>query len=205
MTPLSTDERALLLRLARSSIRESLARDGSLTATLRRATLTPGLERKRGAFVTLKAPAEARSVRGFELRGCIGSIGELDPLFRTVIRNAERAALHDPRFPPLTLAELAAVRIEVSALTPLTPVRDVEELVVGRDGVQLVHGGARSVFLPQVAAELGWSRDQWLAQLAIKAGLPEEAWRDGELESFRAEVFGEEAFGGGDHDRRDRG
>ena len=79
-----------------------------------------------------------------------------------------------------------------SLLTPPRPIGSVEEFEVGRHGIMMESGGRRAVFLPQVATEQGWDRDELLAQLSLKAGLPADAWRhDAELSVFAAEVFGE--------------
>lgn len=191
MKPLELSEQAALLRVARAAIRDRLTNGGVLQEVLKSVKLGQGLEQKRGAFVTLKGPAQDGLQRGSTLRGCIGTIEPSAELYRNVIRSAERAAFHDPRFSPLTLEELDDVRIEISALTSMEPLKSVESLIIGRDGVQLIHGTARAVFLPQVASEFGWSRDQWLEQLAVKAGLEKDGWKSARLESFRAEVFRE--------------
>jgi AmmeMemoRadiSam system protein A len=189
--PLDLSERTVLLRMARASIRDPLQDDAVLQGVLDSIVLGPGLEQKRGAFVTLKATSKGGKRRGAALRGCIGTIESSRELYRNVIHNADRAAFHDPRFLPVELKELDELRIEISALTPIEPVESVEGLVLGRDGVQLTEGTARAVFLPQVASEFGWSRDQWLEQLAVKAGLQRDGWKSARLESFRAEVFRE--------------
>ena len=112
-------------------------------------------------------------------------------LYRTVADHAAKAALEDPRFPPLERDALAGVRIEISALTPGRPLKDPGDLSIGRDGLHLRQGAASAVFLPQVAAEQGWSVDVFLRQLALKAGLPQEGWREADLSVFSAEVFHE--------------
>jgi AmmeMemoRadiSam system protein A len=142
-------------------------------------------------FVTLKLPSPGDGPENGVLRGCIGTMTPIDPLHQAVIRTARSAAFGDPRFPPVELEELQRVRISISVLTPMTPIRDASEIVVGRDGVQLERGAHRSVFLPQVPVEQGWSRERYLEQLARKAGLDRDAWRDARLSTFRTESFGE--------------
>jgi len=138
-----------------------------------------------GVFVTLN--------KGGDLRGCIGHIVGREPLARGVVSNAISAGLHDPRFPPVTSAELGNLHIEISVLTPLQEVSGPEEIEVGRHGVVLERAGNRAVFLPQVAPEWGWDRDTMLDRLSIKAGLPREAWRSGTtFQVFEALVFEEE-------------
>lgn len=195
---LSGEERRDLLRLARAAIRDRLARDGALERVRAVVSVTPALEERRGAFVSLKIPSPANP-GALELRGCIGRIETPDALHRTVVEVAEGAALRDSRFPPLTLEELSRVRIEVSALTALRSVGGPQEIEVGRDGVHLTRGQHMAVFLPQVATEQGWGVDRLLEMLALKAGLPRDGWRDAELATFRAEVFreGEDLRGDG--------
>jgi AmmeMemoRadiSam system protein A len=182
-------ERTNLLRLARGSIRQALHSDDSLTRLLDVTEVTAGLERPSAAFVSLKQP-DPKGGRAL-LRGCIGNMHASLPLYRNVIEMAPKAALEDPRFPPLRSDELADLRIEISALGPARPIAGVEDLVIGRHGVELASGGAQAVFLPQVATELGWSAEELLRQLSRKAGLGVDAWRDAELSVFEADVFGE--------------
>ncbi len=136
-------------------------------------------------FVTLKK-------RG-ELRGCIGHIRPTQALWRDIRDNAISAAVHDPRFPAVTAAELAELQVEVSVLTPPRRVAGAEEFVVGRHGVIIGLRGRSAVFLPQVAPEQGWDRETTLDHLARKAGLSPDAWRDPAtvFEVFEAQVFGE--------------
>lgn len=189
--PLSAAEGATLLALARAAIEDALQQRHAVDAVLRRHEIGPALEARRGAFVTLRLPGEAAGQR--VLRGCIGTMAADEPLYRAVINTAPRSALSDPRFPPLTGAELASLTVEVSALTPLEPLRSPDDLVIGRDGVQLIRDDRRSVFLPQVAVQQRWNATQLLEHLAEKAGLPNDGWRGAELSVFRAEVFEEGA------------
>jgi len=140
-----------------------------------------------GTFVTLK--------RRGELRGCIGHIFPVEPLWQDLRDNALSAALHDPRFPPVSRAELSSLELEVSILTEPRPVAGPEGFEVGRHGVVLTAQGRRAVFLPQVAPEQGWDRETTLHHLALKAGLAGDAWRapDARFEVFEAQVFGEAA------------
>jgi len=144
----------------------------------------PALDRKQGAFVTLK--------KAGELRGCIGHMAEDRPLRQVVGAMALQAAFNDRRFPQLTLKEWPGIEIEISVLTPFRPVAGAAEVQIGRDGVVLEKGGRSAVFLPQVAVEQGWSREEMLSQLCLKAGLGADDWRKGaKLSTFQAVVFGE--------------
>jgi AmmeMemoRadiSam system protein A len=177
-------ERMTLLRLARSAIRDAILDDGSLQAAMAQLELTPPLLLSAGLFVTLKEEDN-------KLRGCIGKMSSRKPLYRTVISTAPMAALEDPRFSPLAEDELAGVHISLSVLSPLQPLDDLEELVLGRHGLQLERAAQSAVFLPQVAEEQGWDRQQYLERLAMKAGLPKDEWRGARLSTFQALVFEE--------------
>jgi AmmeMemoRadiSam system protein A len=176
--------RRSLLVLARASIKDAIRRDGSLDATMEKTDITPPMLVELGLFVTIK---EANR----RLRGCIGTMSSRKPLYRTVIDTAPRAALEDPRFPPLGEHELGSVSISLSVLSPMRPLRDTCELVLGRDGVQLERGEHRSVFLPWVATDQGWNRQEFLERLALKAGLSRGGWREARLSVFEATVFEE--------------
>ncbi|MBI4879753.1 MAG: AmmeMemoRadiSam system protein B [Planctomycetes bacterium] len=135
-------------------------------------------------FVTLK--------KNGELRGCIGNTRPIGTLAQSIIARTVSAAQHDPRFSPVTEEELPSISIEISVLTLPRAVASHEEIVVGQDGVILTKGPRSAVFLPQVAPEQGWSREEMLDQLSRKAGLAAGAWREGAtFEVFQAQVFGE--------------
>jgi AmmeMemoRadiSam system protein A len=142
---------------------------------------------RRGAFVTL----ECRH----ELRGCIGRVTADRPVAEVVSEMAVAAALEDPRFPPLTSAEVAEVQIEISVLGPPRALRPVDPrgIALGRDGVIVERGGARGVLLPQVAPSYGWGAERLLAAACEKAGLAPTAWREPGtvVLTFQADIFGE--------------
>jgi len=135
------------------------------------AALPAHLRAPAGAFVTLKHHGE--------LRGCIGTIEPREPLYRAIIANGDNAARRDPRFDPVAPAELKDLEVEVSVLTPPRPVASWKDFQVGEQGIILSKDGRRAVFLPEVAPEQGWTREETLTHLAQKAGLPPDAWRDG--------------------------
>lgn len=190
MIALAPPARATLLRLARVAIEDALHGDGRLARLLARTALPPELEQPRAVFVTLTSCAEKREVEA--LRGCIGSLDATRSLVRSVIEVAPKTALEDPRFPPLAADELERVRIAISVLGPLEPLDRIEDLVVGRHGVRLECGAARSVFLPQVAPEQGWSRQDLMRELSRKAGLADDGWTRARLGVFETESFSEE-------------
>ena len=180
---LTPEQRNQLLSIARRSIEAVLA---GHRPDLGGVSLDPVLTRPSGAFVTLH---EA----GGELRGCIGSIQAVAPLFQAVSSSAINAAFRDPRFFPVTPEELPALHIEISVMSPIEAVTNVEEVEVGRDGLIVSRGSRAGLLLPQVASEHGWDRETFLRQTCVKAGLPPDAWRspDCRIERFSAEVFAE--------------
>ncbi|TFG90762.1 MAG: AmmeMemoRadiSam system protein A [Syntrophobacterales bacterium] len=178
---LTKQEKDLLLQIARKSIEAGLAGEKMSPPE----TESETLREKMGAFVTLKT--EGR------LRGCIGFIEGRKPLYKTVAEMAQAAAFNDSRFRPVREEELKYLDIEISALTPLRQIRDIDEIKVGRHGIYLVKGFHSGLLLPQVATEYNWDRTTFLKETCIKAGLPEDAWKDTDTQIFifSATVFGE--------------
>lgn len=184
MTQTSQD---LLLAIAREAIVGELTGKVSPTLAHVAATPVPELMGNEGAFVTLKKKPS------LALRGCIGNIIGRAPLYRLVERLACESAFHDSRFHPVYLEELGNIVLEISVLTVPRPLTSYEEIVLGTHGVILSLGFRRAVFLPQVAQEAGWSREELLQQLARKAGLAGDGWQDenATIEIFEALVFSE--------------
>jgi uncharacterized protein len=180
---LNNEQRKTLLQIARDAIVSAL--DGA-TIRLNESAIDAELSRPSGAFVTL-------STRGGHLRGCIGSIHPVAPLYRAVHQSALNAAFRDPRFRPIRREELPDISLEISVMGPIEVVKDVEEIMVGRDGLIISCGLLAGLLLPQVATEYRWDRDTFLSQTCIKAGLPPAAWQsaDTKINRFAAEVFGE--------------
>jgi AmmeMemoRadiSam system protein B/AmmeMemoRadiSam system protein A len=180
---LTRNDKKDLLTLARKSIEWQLT---SQTLPLPRG-FGASTEIKEGAFVTLKK-------RG-ELRGCIGHMAEDTPLNRVVGRMALAAAFEDQRFRPVAESEMSEITVEISALTPLKPIADASLIRVGTDGVVIRKEGRSAVFLPQVATEQGWSREEMLGYLCEKARLSSDAWKQGaQFFVFQAVVFSEDEF-----------
>ena len=116
------------------------------------------------------------------------------PLYLTVRDMAVESATGDPRFRAVTQAELKDIEIEISVLSPLEKVASADSIILGKHGVIVKNGFNSGVFLPQVATETGWSKEEFLSNLcAQKAGLPADAWKDPstEIYIFTAEVFSE--------------
>ncbi len=178
---LTAADRQVLLALARNTIARYLT---SETLPLPRGG-SAALLREAGAFVTVR--------KNGDLRGCVGRLLPEGPLIRLVSAMAFESAFRDPRFGAVRARELPSLELEVAVLTPLTPVQDFRAIVPGRDGVVLQAEGRSAVFLPQVATEQGWGRKDLLDNLAVKAGLHQDAWRSSgaRLLTFQAEVFNE--------------
>ena len=182
---LTNTQRKRLLEIARQTIKEYL-KSGEIKNFSEE---DKDLLEEKGAFVTLH--------KSGQLRGCIGNIIASIPLYRTVRDMSIASAANDPRFKPVTLDELEDIEIEISVLSK--PQREVnpENIVMGKHGVIVKSGYASGVFLPQVADETGWSREEFLSNLcAHKAGLSADAWKDKdtELYTFTAEVFNEKSI-----------
>jgi AmmeMemoRadiSam system protein A len=115
------------------------------------------------------------------------------PLDETVRDVAAYAALEDRRFRPVNESELPILEYEISVLSPLHKVDDINQIHVGQHGLLIRKGNYEGVLLPQVPTEEGWDRNTFLEQVCVKAGLPEKAWKDddADLFMFTALVFGE--------------
>jgi AmmeMemoRadiSam system protein A len=177
---LTGEQKQVLLAFARNTLQQYL--ETETTPLFRQED--PAFLEKQGAFVTLKKHGE--------LRGCIGNMTQDLPLYQVVGRMAISAAIHVPRFQRLSLSELKDVKIEISALTPYQRVDSVDRIRIGQDGVLLKRSGRSAVFLPQVAPEQGWTRNEMLDNLCRKAGLSSDCWKkDAEFDTFQAIIFSE--------------
>jgi len=182
---ISASDKQALLRLARLSISRALGVTTRQTANhIAETDFPPSLSIVTGAFVTLH--------KNGRLRGCIGRMQTDAPLHQTIARMAVAAALEDHRFPPVWPEELEQLEVEISVLSPMQKTK-IEQIIPGTHGVWLDYHGRSAVFLPQVAPEQGWDRDQLLDQLCLKAGLAAGTHKaaDSILYSFTAIVFGE--------------
>src|SRR5208337_4190150 len=179
---LTPAEKQELLKIARTSV-ETAVREKKLYTPP--ANEPEALRNARGAFVTLKEHGD--------LRGCIGYMSPMKPLDETVRDVAAFAALEDRRFRPVGENELAILEYEISVLSPLRKVEDINQIHVGQHGLLIRKGDYEGVLLPQVPTEEGWDRDTFLKQVCVKAGLPEQAWKDedADLFMFSALVFAE--------------
>jgi AmmeMemoRadiSam system protein A len=179
---LNNKQKKVLLEIARGSIETYLKTNKKLEVS----ESDPVLLQEMGAFVTLRE-------RG-ALRGCIGNLVGSKPLYLTVRDMAVEAATGDPRFQPVQLKEVKSLEIEISALSPLEKVASADGIQLGKHGVIIKQGFRNGVFLPQVADETGWTKEEFLSNLCEhKAGLSPLAWKDKatEIYIFTATVFSE--------------
>ncbi len=181
----SESEKKFLLSLARQTIQDYLGG----RKRERPVEVSENLEEYRGVFVTLHKKGH--------LRGCIGHIEGTEPLWKAVADLSIESAMHDPRFPSVRNEELDDIDIEISVLTPLERIEDVEVVKVGQHGLYIKKGFFAGLLLPQVAVEWGWDRDKFLDQTCLKAGLTAGCWKDkdAEIYVFSAEIFGEKEMG----------
>jgi AmmeMemoRadiSam system protein A len=179
---LSDKQRKELLKLAR----KTLALYARNAETLKIETDDLNLKEIRGTFVSLH--------KNGKLRGCIGNIVGTKPLYLGIIDMSISSGFEDSRFSPITEAELSEIDIEISVLSPLEKIENSIKIIMGKHGVLVKNGSSSGVYLPQVASETGWSREEFMNSLCRdKAGISPDAWKTGEAEIyiFTAEVFGE--------------
>jgi len=179
---LTEEEKRDLLAIARKAVTNKLkGKEESLYSKL------SGLQSEGGAFVTIHKKGD--------LRGCIGMFESNLPLYKTIANMATSAAFKDPRFSPLKEEELEAIDFEISVLSPLREIENMEEIEVGKHGIYVTKGFSRGVLLPQVAIEHGWDRETFLSHTCMKAGLPRDEWKRGvKMEVFSAQIFREKSL-----------
>jgi AmmeMemoRadiSam system protein A len=132
--------------------------------------------------------------RNGQLRGCIGNFQARQPLYREVAQMAAASATEDPRFKPMSPAELDNFNLELTVLSPLEKIEDTNRIEIGKHGIYIEKGVHRGVLLPQVATEHGWDRSTFLQQTCLKAGLPGDAWQadDADIYLFSGQIIAEE-------------
>ena len=177
---LSDEEKRMLKDIALTSIKDSL--DGKRIVERSSTTLTATLKQKCGAFVSLHKQGR--------LRGCIGHFGEDVPLHEIVAEMARAAAFEDPRFMPVTRDELDDIDIEISVLTPMRRIQSLDEFQLHKHGIYIKKGYRSGTFLPQVADEVNWTKEEFVGHCAQdKAGIGWDGWKDAELYVYEAIVF----------------
>ena len=179
---LTEGEKSELLALARKSVEYVVQERYPYEPP---ASTSSSLNQERGAFTTLKEAGE--------LRGCIGYTSAVKPLYITVRDTATLAATQDPRFPQVSASELPKLEYEISVMSPLRRVTDVQQIKVSQHGLLMKNGDSEGILLPQVPVEQQWDRQTFLEQTCRKAGMRSDCWQDENTDifSFTAVVFGE--------------
>lgn len=179
---LSREERQALLTLARSAILGALAGKAARPPNPEPACFSL----RRGVFVTIHVDGK--------LRGCIGVIEGREVLGRSIVHCAESAAFHDPRFSALRAEEVAGLQIEISVLSELFSLNP-ENVEIGKHGLLIKAAHRQGLLLPQVAVEHHLSREEFLEETCLKAGVPRDAWRRNETQlfGFTCEILQEDA------------
>lgn len=181
---LTDKEKQTLLTIARRAIINHLGRTND--SLYNSQDISDTLRMHCGAFVTLNEDGH--------LRGCIGMLKTEEPLYKTIEEMAVEAAFGDPRFNSLQASELKLINIEISVLSPLHKISSIDEFILGRHGIYIKKGNRSGTFLPQVADEVNWTKEEFLGHCAQdKAGIGWDGWRDADLYTYEAVVFKEAA------------
>ncbi|MDX2429905.1 MAG: AmmeMemoRadiSam system protein A, partial [Bacteroides sp.] len=179
---LSEVEKQSLLQISRSTL-ESFIKTAELPQ-IDPGILTNALIEPVGAFVTLHM--------GGRLRGCIGNFTPSEPLYAVVMEMTLAAAVNDGRFAPVEEPELKYIDIEISVMTPLRQISSIDEFELGKHGIYIIKDAKSGTFLPQVAEETGWNKEEFLGHCSRdKAGLGWEGWKEADLYIYEAIIFGE--------------
>lgn len=179
---LSTEEKKELLKLARTTIENQL--QNRRFTPVDEPQLPEALKTLCGAFVTLH--------KNGQLRGCVGRFVTSEPLYKVVQQMAIAAAFQDTRFEPVELPEMTDIDVEISVLTTLKPIKSIDEFELGKQGIYMIKGNRSGTFLPQVANDTKWSKEEFMGHCARdKAGIGWDGWKDAELYTYEAFVFGE--------------
>ncbi len=176
---LTDHEASILLDIAREAIVNTVKNQPFRPTPREEKSLTE----RSGCFVTIKI--------NDELRGCIGNFQTERPLFMEISEMAVSSATQDPRFHPMDEADLDNFNLEISVLSPLEKIDDVEQIEVGTHGIYIEKNFSRGVLLPQVATDYGWDRNTFLQQTCLKAGLKTDSWQsaDADIYIFSAQII----------------
>jgi MEMO1 family protein len=184
---ISIKDKKELLKIARTAI-DNKVRDNKVPdinpSGYSKTLMTPS-----GAFVTLHEHGD--------LRGCIGRFTSDEPLYKVIREMAIASATQDTRFDPVAENEIVRLEIEISVLSPMKKINSIDEIVLGKHGIYIVKGMSAGTFLPQVATETGWNKEEFLGHCARdKAGIGWNGWKDAEIYIYSAEVFSEKEVNG---------
>ncbi len=182
---LNNHEKQELLKIARQTVINTVTTQPQVSYKSK----FPIFDEKRGAFVTIH--------KNNQLRGCIGFIQAVKSLLETIIEMAEAAAVSDPRFTPVQTDEIPEIEIEISVLSPLQKITDIDNIIIGTHGLYVEKDYHKGLLLPQVATEYNWDTISFLEHTCRKAGLPNNAWKDknAQIYIFSADVFSEKDMG----------
>jgi AmmeMemoRadiSam system protein A len=180
---LSSQDKEQLLVISRATL-ENYINKGELYK-VSRLDLSSNLKQASGAFVSL--------YMGGRLRGCIGNFSPDKALYEVVQEMTIAAATHDKRFAPVESPELSYISLEISVLTPLQKISSIDEFQLDRHGIYMTRDGQSGTYLPQVAAETGWNKEDLFGHCSReKAGLGWDGWKEADLYVYEAIVFGED-------------
>jgi len=180
---LSSEEKKQLLEVARQAIDSYLIHRGIPFVPPEQ--FSANLQTPCGAFVTLN--------KNGRLRGCIGRFMATEPLYKVVQEMAVAAAFQDNRFQPVGKGEMKDIEVEISVLTPLIKIQGIDEFELGKHGIYIKKGSRSGTYLPQVAHETGWGKEEFLGHCARdKAGIGWDGWKDADLYTYEALVFNEQ-------------
>jgi AmmeMemoRadiSam system protein A len=182
---LNEQERTDLLSIARRTIEEYINKNN--IPEIDADKLTSDIKTKCGAFVTLHKQGM--------LRSCIGHFEAYEPLYKTVQQMAIAASTQDYRFPPVKPNEVNELELEISVLTPMRKINSIDEIELGKHGIYIKKGSRSGTFLPQVATETGWTKEEFLGYCAQdKVGLGWDGWKDADIFIYEALIFSEKDF-----------
>ncbi|HET7732669.1 MAG TPA: AmmeMemoRadiSam system protein B [Paludibacter sp.] len=177
---LSVSDKEMLLDIARKTIEDHCHHQKK--SDLKTYQFSETLETKCGAFVSLHKKGA--------LRGCIGLISSDMPLYKVIQEMTISACANDHRFRPVEAEELPDIDIEISVLSPLRKIEDISEIELGKHGILIEKYHRTGLFLPQVATETGWTKEEFLGHCARdKAGLDWDEWKSANIHIFTATVF----------------
>jgi AmmeMemoRadiSam system protein A len=180
MFTLTDEEKKLLKAIAKEALYEAVIHDKKIAIDASK--LPQKFSQHLGAFVTLN--------KNGRLRGCIGRFEPDQPLYEVIVDMAISASRYDNRFTPVTPDELEDIEIEISVLTPRVRVNSVDDIVVGKHGIYVVYGNRSGTYLPQVATDMGWNKEEFFQSCCVeKAGIPPQHCKDAELYVYEAIVF----------------
>ena len=177
---LNDQEKIFLKKLAEKALYEAVIHNQKIALDTQE--IPQKLQEHLGAFVTLN--------KNNHLRGCIGRFEPDQPLYEVIIDMAIAASRYDNRFPPVSADELPEISIEISVLTPRVRADSLEDIVVGKHGIYIVYGDKSGTYLPQVATDMGWNKEEFFYSCCVeKAGIAPEHCKDAELYLYEAIVF----------------